>query len=179
MKKLLSSALLAASFNSFAVPIYTEPTGYDSGSYPTYISSNTEIMYGKIGGTDSYDTYSFQWDGGQLVANTFGNTDFDSVLWLYNNSGLLFNLNDNAYPSTDKSQFVSFLPSGIYQIKITSNDFLNVPTDYQINRNVSHNGHLVGITPVQEFTAVNVPEPGIVYLMLVGGLFMVMFVKRK
>jgi|SRR5687768_12762382 len=186
MKTFLSIVLMVISFSSMAVPIYTEPAKHDSGDYPTYISFNTERMYGKIGGKDSYDLYAFHWDGGQLVVNTFGETDFDSVLWLYNSSGLVYNMNDNAYPSTEYSQMINHLPSGIYHIKITSNDLLTVPTDYQINRNVSHHGIVSGITPVQEIPVIittpeisRVPEPSVIALLGIGFIGMVSFVRRK
>lgn len=177
----ISAALMVTSFSSMALPVYTEPNGYDAGNYSYYTSSDTTTMFGKIGGSDTSDTFAFQWDGGQLVVNTFGITNFDSILWLYNNSGLIYNMNDNAYSGTIYSQMINHLPAGIYHIKITSQDMLPLGSSYQINRNVSSHGIVSGITPVYAPpvppTVITVPEPSIIFLIITG--FIILLFTRK
>lgn len=180
MKKFLFLIIMFLSSTVIAAPTFTENPNTDSPNYPYYISSDTGIMYGNIGGAiagvvDSSDTYAFFWDGGVIVLNTFGVTSFDSVISLYTNQGLFFGSNDNAYNGTTFSQLVRYIQPGFYQVKIESVNPLNQQTQYQINRNFSSNGIVSGITPVIE--PVNaIPEPGMLYLI---GLIGTVILARK
>ncbi|HEY9802935.1 MAG TPA: DVUA0089 family protein [Leptolyngbyaceae cyanobacterium] len=136
------------------------------------IGSNVNVIRGSISSNNDADLFSFSWGGGLFKASTVGGADFDTVLQLFDSTGVILAWNNDEQPIPQQppislqSILNLNLDPGNYFLRISSSPNFALPGFFDKNPGFSSGNYTITLNQA------SVPEPtaimGLLFLGAVG-----------